>query len=378
MAALLEGADPDLVVATWGGTARGEMTRCSDLDLLCWNPGGQNLPDLPATRFAYLDLVTCSDDRSALATWAKANATDLHAVMFSRCLAGSRERVAQFEEVRASLWQDFTLRAREIFHLVATSIRVASMYGQTLYRPEKFSLGATRCWTVLAECGQLFVGTQNPSPTDATLLRMTYSGLASPQATPAFTHAMKLRRMCEDGEARFADLDHEYKMLADQYLGEAARLLLAITPWIQRHAPLSSKTLDRLSTELLRVPSTANPDVIQPKNETEAMMSAFLAADAEELESLLQPGASWWVRHAAILNPASTPTVLHSIIDDIVHGQTWWPDRNLILYAIRHPAADKGLLDRLRALEHRLRPMDIEALTRRFTDFDTRQAKEPS
>jgi len=98
------------------------------------------------------------------------------------------------------------------------------------------------------------------------------------------------------------------------------------------------------------------------------MMQAFLSRNAMQLNDLLLNSPhrpSWWVRHAAILNANLAPATLRSIVDEVTRAQRWWPDRNLILYAVRHPAADEHLLDHLHSVSHLLRPMDREALARR-------------
>ena len=150
---------PGAVVATWGSTGREEMTRLSDLDLLCWNPDGEPLPELRVRHATYLDLVECRHSGAVgLHAWATANATDLHALLFARRAGPPGERAEQFRATSRHLWSDERLRAREIYHLLITSIRVGTIFGSSLARPEKFTLGATRCWTVLAECGQLLAG----------------------------------------------------------------------------------------------------------------------------------------------------------------------------------------------------------------------------
>lgn len=368
LATTLLRADPELVVATWGGTARGEMTRLSDLDLFCWNPRQTPLPELTTRHAAYVDLVTCDGDQAGLRRWATANATDLHAVMFAQRLGLDTGRSAQFSAVVEALWRDHALRAREVYHLVATSIRVGRLYGLRTYRPEKFAVGATRCWSVLAECGQLSVGVRHNSGTEDNLRHLASGGLVNQTAITAFQRAMRLRRWCEDGKATFMELASEYASLGEHYLTCARELVLAVQPWLQRHAPLTRATFARLGSELLNVPHW--PPLTGPPSltgETEVMMRAFLAQDSTEVRALLQQpehGQSWWVRHAAILNEHCDPCTLRSVVDAVAQTERWWPDRNLILYVIRHPSADEQLLDHIRAMTHRLRPMDREALAR--------------
>ncbi|MEV6927474.1 hypothetical protein AB0M46_23625 [Dactylosporangium sp. NPDC051485] len=370
LATILSGADPELLVATWGGTARGEMTRLSDLDLFCWNPRRTPLPELMVRHAAYLDLVTCDDDRAGLHRWATSNATDLHAVMFARPLGPPTARsAAQFDEVVEALWADQALRAREVYHLVATSIAGGRLYGAGMYRPEKFAVGATRCWSALAECGQLILGIRHGAGTEAMLRSLAADGLLTPTAVTSFQQAMRFRLKCEEGEATFAELASAYNELEAHYLTCAGDLIRAGGPWLQRHAPLTPKTFARLGSALLAAPRwPALAAQSSPTGKAEAMMHAFLADNSAELRTLLgQPrhGSNWWVRHAAILNAHCDPRTLESIVDAVVRTGGWWANRNLILYAIRHPAADAQLLDRLRGMAQQLRPMDREALAAR-------------
>jgi hypothetical protein len=193
---------PGAVVATWGSTGREEMTRLSDLDLLCWNPDGGPLPQLRVRHAAYLDLVECRSGAAAgLHAWATANATDLHAVLFARRAGPPGERAEQFRAVSRRLWSDEWLRAREVYHLLITSVRVGTILGSSLARPEKFALGATRCWTVLAECGQLLAGRALEGGTLGVLRCMAQADLTDEDAEPAFALAMDLRRRHENGHA---------------------------------------------------------------------------------------------------------------------------------------------------------------------------------
>jgi hypothetical protein len=345
------------------------MTRLSDLDLFCWNPRRTPLPDLTGRHARALDLVTCDGDSVGLRGWAEANATDLHAVLFGTPLGPPTGSSAQFAAVVAALWRDDALRAREVYHLVATSISFARLFGATLYRPEKFAVGATRCWSALAQCGQLFAGVPRGDGTAANLRRLASDGLVNPMAATSFREAMRLRRLCEDGDATFAELADAYDALKVHYLTCVGELVRAIQPWLARHAPLTRTTFSRFRAELLDAPHWAPPaESPDPTGEVEAMMQTFLAPDTAIVRELLgqhRHGLSWWVRHAALMNVHCDPSTLRSIVDAVVRAGSWWADRNLILYAIRHPAADRQLLDHIRGMSDQLRPMDRAALAAR-------------
>src|ERR1017187_1327628 len=180
---------PGAVVATWGSTGREEMTRLSDLDVLCWNPDGEPLPELRVRHATYLH------------AWATANATDLHALLFARHAGPPGERAEQFRTTSRRLWSDERLRAREIYHLLITSIRVGTIFGSSLARPEKFTLGATRCWTVLAECGQLLAGRALEG--EHWMLSGAWRRLVSSMRTPS---ARSRSRCASAGDMRMAML----------------------------------------------------------------------------------------------------------------------------------------------------------------------------
>lgn len=369
IATMLAQADPEIVVATWGGTSRWEMTRRSDLDLLCWNPNKVHLPELTARHAAYLDLVICDDDQTGLRKWATANATDMHAVMFARRLGREGGRSKQFADVVDTLWRDEKIRAREVYHLVATSIALPRLCGAETYRPEKFALGATRCWSALAECGQLIAGTRSDDSTEDTLRKMAFKGLVSQTAASSFRRAMILRRRCEDGHSSFGGVANAFMLLGENYRACAAELIRANLPWLQRHAPLARPTFELLGAALLGAAERAAlPAPRTSLGEAETMMRCFLSQDRSQIWGMVTASpyrASWWVRHAAIMNPHCSPATLTFIIDDAIRAGRLWPDRNLILYAIRHPAADQTLLERLHGIEHQLRPMDRDALASR-------------
>ena len=365
---------PGAVVATWGSTGREEMTRLSDLDLLCWNPDGGPLPQLRARHAAYLDLVECCSGAAGLHAWATANATDLHALLFARHAGPPGERAEQFRVTSRRLWSDERLRAREIYHLLITSIRVGTIFGSSLARPEKFTLGATRCWTVLAECGQLLAGHALEGGTRDALRCMAQAGLASENAEPAFALAMRLRRRYENGHACSADL---FRDLASQYRNSVALYLSAADDWLNEHAPLRPQTARLLHEAVhaddapVTVPGVAAPlsDECAQPSEADAMLTIALTPDAAVIHEKVTQSSSesgWWLRHAALLNPATYPATLEFIVRAAARDERLWPDRNLILYAIRHPRAGQGLLSDLWALRRRLRPMDRDALRRRL------------
>jgi hypothetical protein len=345
---------PGAVVATWGSTGREEMTRLSDLDLLCWNPDGEPLPELRVRHATYLDLVECRHSGAVgLHAWATANATDLHALLFARRAGPPGERAEQFRATSRHLWSDERLRAREIYHLLITSIRVGTIFGSSLARPEKFTLGATRCWTVLAECGQLLAGRALEGGTLDALRRMAQAGLVDEDAERAFALAMRLRRRYENGHACPADL---FRYLAWQYRKSVAAYLGAADDWLNEHAPLRPETARLLHEAVnadgasVTVSGVAAPppadDCAQP-GEADVMLTIALTPDAAVThEKVVQSSSAsgWWLRHAALLNPDTYPATLEFIVKAAARDERLWPDRNLILYAIRHPRADPGLL----------------------------------
>jgi len=366
---------PGAVVAAWGSTGREEMTRLSDLDLLCWNPDGGPLPELRVRHAAYLDLVECRSSAAGLHAWATANATDLHAVLFARHAGPPGERAEQLMAASRRLWGDERLRARETYHLLITSVRVGTISGSSLPRPEKFTLGATRCWTVLAECGQLLAGRALEGGTRDVLRHMAQAGLTDDDAEPAFTLAMRLRRRYENDHACPAGLSGD---LAWQYRTSVAAFLGAADDWLNEHAPLRPQTAGLLHEAVHAdgVPATApgvaalppSGDCPQP-GEADAMLTIALTPDAAVIHERVVQSSSesgWWLRHAALLNPVTYPATLEFIARAAVRDERLWPDRNLILYAIRHPGAGQGLLIDLWALRRRLRPMDRDALRRRL------------
>jgi len=358
---------PGAVVATWGSTGREEMTRLSDLDLLCWNPDGGPLPQLRVRHAAYLDLVECRSGAADLQAWATANATDLHALLFARHAGPPEERAEQLRAASRRLWSDEHLRAREVYHLLITSIRVGTIFGSSLARPEKFTLGATRCWTVLAECGQLLAGHALEGGTQDVLRCMAQADLADEDAGRAFALAMRLRSRYENGHACSADL---FGHLARQYRKSVAAYLAGASGWLNEHAPLRPETA-RLFHEAVHADGVAVPpsgDCQQP-GEADAMLTIALTPDAAVIHEKVVHSRSetgWWLRHAALLNPNTYPATLEFIVKAAARDERLWPDRNLILYAIRHPGAGPGLLSDLWALRRRLRPMDRNALRRRL------------
>jgi hypothetical protein len=357
---------PDVVLATWGATARGEMTRLSDVDLFCWNPLRVALPPTPTEHMRYLDLVTCDGDKTDLRSWALSNATDLHAVMFARRLGHANDRTADFAQVVRSLWRDDAVRAREVYHLVASSLAIGRRCTPGAHRPEKFTLGGSRCWSVLAECGQLATGKPHADGTDANLRRLAASGLVSAEAADSFDVSMRLRRECEDRSGTFSLVSAEFDALGHVYTRCVRELLENVGPWLDRHAPLTQATRHELQMYLENASGRAAPrDEPDGSGETDAMMRAFLTLDASELRYLLAMSSfrsSWWLRHAALLNADCPPEYLGLIVDGVIASGRWWADRNLILYAVRHPRADQALCDRLRAVDRMLRPMDRAAL----------------
>jgi hypothetical protein len=367
IAAVAATADPRLVLAAWGATARRETTRFSDLDLLCWNPHGARPPEAIGHQAAYLDLVCCDAGQAGLRTWALANSTDLSAVMFARVVGRGGPQHAQFADVVDSLWQDGPVRARLVLHVLSTAVSTARLYGPDAYRPEKFALGATRCWTALAECGQLVTGAHGQTGTWRNLRVLADSGIVPPYAPEGFLHAMELRRGCEEGAVRFEERAESYAVLGALFLASAAHLVREALPWLQQHARLAPGTVARFGTDVLGAADLAPPAPAgqRPGGETEAMMQVFLARDAATVHRLIVApphGASWWTRYSAVVNACTGAATLREVVDSVARAGTWWAGRNLILYAIRHPAADAGLLDHIRTFRRRLRPMDLEAL----------------
>lgn len=284
IATMLAQAERELVVAAWGSTARREMTKCSDLDLLCWNPRRVRLPEPTVRHAAYLDLVVCHGDQAGLREWAIANATDLHAVMFARELSREGERSKDFADVVDQLWCDDGIRAREVYHLVATSIALPRLRGAATYRPEKFILGATRCWSVLAECGQLITGTRSDGGTEQTLRKLADEGLLRQSAASSFRRSMSLRRRCEDGYCSFPDVTNVFMSLGEKYLECAAELICVNLPWLQRHAPLARPTLQLLGSALL---GAAEPTCLTRAedfgSEADTMMRCFFSHDGSQI-----------------------------------------------------------------------------------------------
>ncbi|WP_129310686.1 hypothetical protein [Streptomyces sp. L2] len=377
----LTDAVPDVVIATWGGTARAEMTARSDLDLMCWNPSGAPLPEVDLGGGRYLDLVTCSGDASRLRSWARTNATDLHAVMFSRPVGGDPALLPAFQEAVGTLWRDATLRAREVVHLLATATALPRVHGPHLQRPEKFGLGGTRGWTALGECEALVDGRLRHRTTTAALTALAAGGEADPCAPDAFAAAMLLRRRCESGGATYDDHRAVYALLSSLYLSSARRLLTDRLPWLREHAATEVATLRRLSDGLLGdsgLGGTEPPDTTDPWaagegcSETETMLRVFTARSHRDVAVLLASphGGSWWVRHAALMNPWTDAEALRRIIRHTERSGDWWGDRNLVLYAIRHPNSSFDLLDDIVRICPGLRLMDLEAVRVRRATLD--------
>ncbi|WP_045743587.1 hypothetical protein [Actinoplanes rectilineatus] len=336
-------AVPGVLVATWGSTARDEETPLSDVDLLCWNPTGAALPEVTVAG-GYLDLVVCTGDAAALASWARANATDLHAVMFSRPAGGDPRLLPAFQEVVAGLWNDTALRAREVLHLLATTTALPRVHGSALLRPEKFGPGGTRGWSALGECASLLDGRVRHRSTATALAALAAAGDVDGDAADSFAAAMRLRRECEAGTRSF------HGVSAEAYLSSARRLLHRHDDWLRTHAG----------------------------DETRVMRSVFAARSGAEVAGLLDTahGGSWWVRHAALMNAHTGDATLRRIIRDTRHSGAWWADRNLVLYAVRHPNASAALLDDVVRACPELRLMDLEAVRQRratlaFTDHHT-------
>jgi hypothetical protein len=157
-----------------------------------------------------------------------------------------------------------------------------------------------------------------------------------------------------------------------------AAYLGAADGWLNEHAPLRPETA-RLFREAVHadgvsvtVPGVAavppSGDCAQP-GEVDAMLTIALAPDAAVIhEKVVQSSSEsgWWLRHAALLNPAAHPATLEFIARAAARDERLWPDRNLILYAIRHPGAGQALLHELWDLRRRLRPMDRTALRLRL------------
>jgi hypothetical protein len=345
LVAIAVATDPRVVLAAWGATARRETTRLSDMDILCWNPQRVALPEMNVRQAAYLDLVHCETDRAGLRAWALANSTDLNAVMFARVIRATGPSAAQFAEIVESLWCDDAVRARSVYHILAASINVARLHVQCRYRPEKFALGASRC----------------------NLRRMARARLVPSSAPDAFLWSMRLRRQCEDGVACFAELAQEYAALGEAFLACAADLITACLPWLQAHAPLTPGTLARVGSDLFGASCWPVSDgLARATGEAEAMMRVFMAHDDQQVRHELSTsphGSSWWIRYAAVVAAATGAATLRSIVDAVIRHSDWWTDRNLILYAMRHPAADADLLDRIREIRHQLRPIDLIALS---------------
>jgi hypothetical protein len=380
VARTLTAAVPDVVIATWGGTARGEATPRSDLDLLCWNPEGAVLPEVAVRRASYLDLVTCVGDASGLILWARSNATDLHALMFSRVIGGSPALFSSFRRVSQTLWRDSTIRAREVYHLLATCVALPQLHGRSLQRPEKFALGGTRCWTALAECGSLISGRIHHQATEPALRELAALDAVDPRAPAAFAAAMRLRVGCEHGEIDFDDQDAAYEELSSVFLSSARRLLARHSAWLGAHAGPERESLRRLTSELLRsddgctghaVDAAALTGATTP-SETEIMLRALTAGSRKEVaDALASPhGDSWWVRHAAIMNAHTHDDTLRLMIRHTSRNGQWWADRNLILYAIRHPNASRLLLEDIVRTCHGLRLMDVQAIRARRATLD--------
>ncbi|TQF08012.1 hypothetical protein E6W39_00170 [Kitasatospora acidiphila] len=363
LARTLLDAVPGLVVTAWGSTARRERTPSSDLDLMCWNPGGAELPALTVQYAQYLDLVACTGGRGALRGFATANATDLHAVMFSEVIGGDPALVSAFEEVVGDLWRDSRLRAQEVCHLLATAVLLPAVHGATLYRPEKFALGATRCWTALAECGALIEGRSRHHATEPVLGALAAQGLVEPGAPAAFATAMRLRRDCEQGRTSHREQQVRRAALAAEFLASVRRLLDRRHDWLAANAPLDSEVLQQLAAVLTGTAIPARAEGTACRSEPQAMLQVFLAGSARQVRAQLERayGGSWWVRHAALMNPHTDAATLRLIVRQSASHRRRWADRNLLLYALRHPNASQGLLDDIARRGHPLRPMDCEA-----------------
>jgi len=371
-------AAADLVLAAWGATGRGEATRRSDLDLFCWNPRGVDLVHPSVRHAAYLDLLTCVADSQGLRDWALSNATDLHAVMFARVLRGSPTDIARFRGIVRSLWHDTQIRAREIYHLIGACIALPRLHGTATHRPEKFLLGATRCWTALAECAFLRSGYIGHYSTRHGLRLLINKGVIGSDTMSLYDHATELRRLCEDEQISHRELVAKLEPIGAAFLRCARSFISGNIEWLCQNAPISQITLRRLGTELLGAPDIQdNMGTVTPLTDADDMLRVLLSDDPDEIQRLVHgrpPHRNWWVRHAALMNRNTRAATLFSIVAGTVREQRWWPDRNLILYAIRHPSSDDRLVNLLLANAGQLRSMDVAAIAaRRPTRADAQE-----
>jgi len=344
------------VVATWGGTSRGEISLASDLDVLWWSPGPVAAPRVVAKSAAYVDVIRCTGDRDRLRDWATSNGTDLAGVLFARRPRGPAVLVEEFVDVRQRLWDDSRRRALMFVHLVSVACRAPS--SQPSLRRAKFDEGGTRGWAWLGDCCRLLTG----SPGTSTLRKLQNAvddGLVGRDVLDAWRRAWRRRVAEERGEPG------DGIPAADVAIWRAAvgSLLETAAPWLAESLDVPRPALAAIAESVTsgRSGVIASAAPVSSAHRMLAWMWGEPPTDAELAAALGAPDA-WWTANAVLANPESGSDLILALLDHVSQHGEWWRDRNLILYSLRHSSADARVADLVDGLAQHLRDLDLREL----------------
>lgn len=349
------------VVATWGGTSRAEISVASDLDVFWWNARDATPPSIIVRTAAYLDIIKFCGESVDLRAWATSNATDLAGVLFARDPRGDGTLVSEFEGIQDDLWSDLRIRALLLVHLVSGA--ALSPAAQPLARHAKFAEGATRSWTWLADSWCLYEGVRSRS-TSAKLRAAVERGIFSSQVLGAWERAW-MRRLAEEREGAVAAVPPSDLAI---WRSAATRLLEAAREWLEEALSLPNGLLHTV-IEALKIRETVPKFSALSGDLFPSRMLSWMwgePPDACELGSALLGQDAWWVANAVLANPATKAEAIIAILQHVRDDCELWRDRNLILYSIRHTAAEERIARLIGAFEPNLRSIDRQDLAKLY------------
>lgn len=363
---------PEYVVADWGGTGRGEETAGSDRDVIVWAPEAkasdwpgivEDVARAEQPIGTYLDDLRY-DGRRTLRSWALSTATDLQAVLFATRLRGPEHLRNAFVAAQDELWADQTVRATQVWLLSADVLqrpRIMADAGD-VFRPEKFTPGATRTFSALSELWALFRGVRGPLPTRTgltaleDLLRLRRGSLVD-----RYAEATAIRLEIERGRPAGSFSDDWLRCAIVARRAQAALMTLA-GPWLQAHAGVPTEWAAMHFQALGTALPAGFPEARDQEPTVSDMLRAFYGSSAEVGELIRSDPMRWHVWFAATGNPAASADVLDALVApvDLVSAAD---HRNIWLWALRHPNVSLATADRFLA-EPGHRPMDYDAAAR--------------
>jgi hypothetical protein len=234
--------------------------------------------------------------------------------------------------------------------------------GQSLFRPEKYSVGATRSWVTIAETYALIRGWKGRFITTNVLQAVEkLLGLTPDELVCSYLLAKKLRASIEKNECNFSDCVNEYSQLNKVFTKVARGLIEIHLPWLQNHSGIDQELLSNLFETLFERkpigPISLPTSIHFP---TQIMVKVITAKDDSQIrQALVSNNDDWFPRSAVTTNPYASAETLHQVAFP-EHDIDWWVNRNIRLWAMRHPNVARESVDKLIATAG-LRKMDYEA-----------------